>query len=247
MSNDPYRPHGGPGDELARLAQQGQARLQAAHRSQDRGAQEAADRNLRTAIGPVRGAPMKRAFLVLLVLSVLGAIAGVLVIILVAGGGGVAALNYMPIAFVGISMSFVLLFLYLFSPPMASRAGVEAERAWAASLPFALEHYFDVIAAEPDSEVRLRVELWWTAQGVDAGTLQGIIALMDTQSGVLEARGAYAAFATGPISGSTGIRINRANVYRNHRLGTAVHRLVDVVLMPIHQSRPLARVRLSRI
>src|SRR5262249_53938612 len=104
----------------------------------------------------------------------------------------------------------VLVCLYVFLPPTASRAAVEAERAWVASLPFTLERYFDVIGAQPEFECRLRVELSWTKQGVDARTLEGIIALFDTGSQVVEARGASATFVTGPISGRTGIRVNRS-------------------------------------
>ncbi len=61
-----------------------------------------------------------------------------------------------------------------------------------------------------------------------------------------EAQGGHAAFNTGSISGFTGIRVNRSRVYRNHRLRKAVHRLVEVVLLPIHRNAPLASVKLSR-
>jgi hypothetical protein len=246
VSNDPYRPHGGgPSNELARLAQQGQARLQADQQGQSSSANAAADLNMRTAIGPVRGAPVRRAVLVLFVLSLVALIAGGVIAGLLTDNV-FEMMRLMPVGMTGLFASVGLLVLYLFLPPTASRAGVEAERAWVASLPFPLEHYFDVIAAEPSGECQLRVELWWTTQGVDPRTLQGIIALFDTQSSVIDAHGTHASFMTGPISGSTGIRINRSYVHRNHRLGKAVHRLVDVVLMPIHRNAPLACVRLSR-
>ena len=250
MSNDPNRPYGGPNNELARLAQEGQARLQADHRGQDLIAQAAADRNVREAIGPVRGAPMRRAVLVLLVVSVVALVAGTIVLNVVVDDV-FKRMSFIPVAVVGLLASGGLLFLYLFMAPAASRAGIEAERAWAASLPFALERYFDVIAAKPEAECRLGVELWWTGQGVDARTLEGVVALFGTQTTVMsaprmEAQGAHASFTTGPISGSTGIRINRVYVHRNHHLGEAVHRLVEVVLMPLHRNGALARVRLSR-
>jgi hypothetical protein len=92
----------------------------------------------------------------------------------------------------------------------------------------------------------VRVEVWWTGQPVDAQTLQGLIALFDTKSTVVEARADHAIFLTGPISGSTGIRVNRSPVYRNHRLGTEMHRLVDLVLLPLHRNAPFTRVKLSR-
>lgn len=232
-------------NELARLAQQGQARLQAAQQGQAYAANAAADRNMRIAIGAVRGAPLKRAILVVLVLFVLAMIAGAVVAAFVIEDAS-SLPSFMPIPFVGLFASIWLVVIYVFLPPTASRAAVEAERAWVASLPFALERYFDVIAAEPEGLCRLHVELQWTTQGVDPRTLQGIVALFDTQARVPEAQGAYASFTTGPISGSTGIRVNRRNIYRNHRLAKAVHRLVDVVLLPIHRSAPLARVTLSR-
>lgn len=196
---------------------------------------------MRTAIGGLRGAPMKRAILVLLVLSVVASIVGAVIVVDAFG-----MFSVMPVAMPGLFVSMGLLFLYLFLPPLASRAAVEAERAWVASLPFALDGYFELIASKPRGVSAVRVDLWWTNQGVDLPTLQGIIALFDTQSSINQAHDAHASFTTGPISGSTGIRINRAYVYRNHRLGTAVHRLVEVVLMPIHRNAPLARVKLLR-
>lgn len=195
---------------------------------------------MRVAIGGVRGAPMTRAFLVLLVLSTLGSVASIVAIVV---GEDI---SLMPLVFGSLVTAAVFLSLYLVVAPTASRAAVAAERAWVASLPFPFEHYFDVIAAPPDAECRLLVQLEWRAQGVDARTLQGIIALMDTQSLVREVFGTRATFATGPISGGTGIRVNRSYIYRNHRLSKAVHRLVEVVLLPIHRDAPLARVTLSR-
>ncbi|MGZ3421437.1 MAG: hypothetical protein ACXWUG_15975 [Polyangiales bacterium] len=195
---------------------------------------------MRVAIGGVRGAPVTRALLVLLVLSTMGSVAA---IVMISVGEDI---SMMPLVFGSLIATTAFLCLYLLLPPMASRAGVEAERAWVASLPFVLEHYFDVIAAQPDAECRLHVQLEWSTRAVDGRTLQGVIALFDTQSSVTEAGGTRATFSTGPISGSTGIRVNRSNVYRNHRLSKAVHRLVDVVLMPIHRDAPLARVKLSR-
>ena len=245
MSQDPYRRQGEESQELARLAQQGQARLQAAHSGEDRRARAAAERNLRTALGPVRGAPLKRAILVLLVLCVIAQIAGLVLGELVALDD-LLGFSLRPFRFAGLFASAWLFAGYLFVPPMASRASVEAERAWVASLPFPLDWYFELLASEPDASVRVRVELWWSTSGVDARTLAGILALFDTDSTVLEVHGAHASFTTGRISGMTGIRINRSNVYRNHRLGKAVHRLVEVVLLPIHRNAPLARVKLSR-
>jgi len=209
------------------------------------GDRSAAPRERTAAIGPVRGAPMRRAVLVLLVLCVVALIAGgILASQVVHDSFGMMRL--MPIAMTGFFAVLGLFFLYLFMPPLASRAGVEAERAWVASLPFALDWYFELLSLDPSPSCRVRLEIAWTTHGVDAHTLQGIIALFDTGSSVIEARPDHAELTTGPISGMTGIRINRASVYRNHRLGTAVHRLVDVVLLPLHRNAPVTRVKLSR-
>ena len=244
MSNDPYRRHDEPSGELARLAQQGQMRMRAAHQGEDAVAIAAADTNLRTAIGPVRGAPVKRAMLVLSVSCVLALIAAAAFVTFV-DDSMFGIFQLVPFLVPGIMASVGFFLLYVFLPPMASRASVEAERAWAASLPFALDWYFELLSSRPSSEHRVVVDLWWNAQAVDAPTLQGIIALFHPESVVREAKDGHASFTTGPISGSTGIRIDRRSVYRNHRLGKEIHRLVDVVLMPIHRNAPLVRVRLS--
>lgn len=244
VAQNPYRPDAGPRDELERLAREGQARLRAAHSHDAWMASATAERNLRTALGPVRGAPMRRLVLVLLVLSVPAALASHLLTSLIDDAIGLGA--RIQLAMAGFSVSIGLLCLYLFMPPKASRAGVEAERAWVASLPFALEWYFELLASDPQARSRVKVELWWQAEGIDQRTLEGLVALVDTGARVLEIQPGYAAFATQPISGSTGIRVNRSKVCRNHRLGIAVHRVVDVVLAPLHRSAPLARVKLSR-
>jgi hypothetical protein len=231
-----------PNDELARLAQQGQARLAEAQHDHAFAADAAAERNIRTAIGGVRGAPVRRLLIVLCVLCSAGTIVGFAVSM---SAGPFVMMHYMPAWMAGIFGSVGLLMLALFLPPLASRAAVDAERAWVASLPFALEHYFTVIGAGPAPECCLNVELEISRE-LAPGLVQGVIANYDPESRVLEASGTRIHFRTGPISGSTGIRINRSNVYRNHRLGKAVHRLVDVVLLPIHRSAPLARVKLSR-
>lgn len=242
MNNDPY---GRGGDELARLAREGEARLRAAQQGQHASAGEAAERNLRTALGPVRGAPVRRALLAALGVCLAAIVVGVA--LAVTGGEREVFGVAIPIfANVSAFACFGLFSAYMFVPPMASRAGVEAERAWAASLPFPMDWYFELLASEPRALSRIRVELWWAGQGVDPQTLQGLIALFDTAARVERSDHAHAAFTTGPISGMTGIRVNRVPVYRNHRLGAAVHRLVDVVLLPLHRNAPLARVKLSR-
>lgn len=219
--------------------------MQAAQQGQHASATEAAERNLRTALGPVRGAPVRRALLAALTVCLVTIAVGVAIAV-TSGAREVFGVAIPIFANVSAFACFGFFAAYMFVPPMASRASVEAERAWAASLPFPMDWYFELLASEPRAVSAIRVELWWAGQGVDPHTLQGLIALFDTGARVERSDGAYAAIATGPISGMTGIRVNRSNVYRNHRLGTAVHRLVDVVLLPLHRNAPLARVKLSR-
>lgn len=244
MANDPYRPQLPSNDELQRLAREGQARLRAAHGHDAWTANADADRNLRTALGPVRGAPLRRAVLVLFVASLVPALASLALPSVLDDAIGLGSRIQLTITTVFAAMG--LLCLYLFMPPRASRAAVERERAWVASLPFTFDWYFELLASHPQAMSRLRVELWWSAEGVDLATLEGVVALFGTDARVSEIQGGYAAIVTGPISGRTGIRVNRSFVHRNHRLGMAVHRLVDRVLLPIHRSAPLARVKLSR-
>ena len=91
----------------------------------------------------------------------------------------------------------------------------------------------------------LTIDLAWQSTGADERTLQGIVGLLDTEACVKsEAYGTT--IRTGRISGLTGIRINRASVYRNHRVAKYLHGLVDVVLMPVHRNRALASVRVTR-
>jgi hypothetical protein len=240
--NDPHRPQGGSGSDLARLAALGHARAQAAHGADDARASLAANRNLKVAVGGYRGSPVKRLVLASLVTSVVGLVAMELVF---RSAVRVPLDQRMPCEMAGGFIAFGCLWAYLFLPPTASRAAVEAERAWAASLPFPFERYFELLACDPSSQYRVRVELWWSTQGVDRPTLEGIVALFDPASRVLEVERGHAVFTTGPISGSTGIRVNRVSIYRNHRLAKAVHRLVDTVLLPIHKNGGLVRVRVS--
>ena len=238
MSDEPYRAgRSGPSDELARLAREGQARLRSGARSPDLLVTAAAERNMRVAIGPVRGAPLKRAVLALVALCAAGLIGHNLL-------SGARTITFAGTT--GVVLAGWLLPLYMLLPPLSSRAALEAERAWVASLPFALEGYFDVIGAPPEIRCRLRVELWWEGPGVDPETLQGVAALFDTEARLIEVKSGYASLTSGPISGRIIARARRSNILRNHRFGKVVHRLVDVFLLPIHRSAPLARVTLSR-
>lgn len=198
----------------------------------------AIDRNMRSAIGPVRGAPLKRAVLALVALCAVGLIAQNLL-------SGARTITFFGTT--GVVLAGWLVPLYMLIPPAASRAGLEAERAWVAALPFALEGYFEVIGAAPEVRCRLRVELWWKGPGVDPDTLQGVAAQFDSQARLIEVKSGFASLTTGPISGRIIAQARRSNILRNHRFGKVVHHLVAAFLLPIHRSAPLACVKLSRV
>ena len=242
MPDDPYRPYPvtNPDDELARLAQQGQRRIQAAAAGQSQHVQVEGSRHLRVAVGAVRGSTVRRAFLVLAALGVLTLIAG---FALVVANGDPVFVPLLPLGFASAMGGFMV---YVFMPPVASRAAMEAERAWVAALPFAFEGYFETLSAEPSAVCKLRIELVWQTVGADPATLQGVVGLLDTDARVTQAAADVATITSGVVSGATGIRINRVPVHRNHRVATYLHRLVEVVLLPVHRNRPLARVSVSR-
>lgn len=247
MKHDPNRASGAEPSTLARLVAQGEARLRAVHRPADERAQTAAaDRNLRIAIGAIRGAPIRRALLALILLCVVGLVAGGLTTdVLVAERFGHLVLT--PLGTTGAILPVWLVLLYAWVPPIASRAAVRDERAWIASLPFKLEHYVDVLSEVPEVSCRLRVELHWQGPGLSAHTLQCAVALFDARARVIEAREGFASFTSSPISGRFGPRTRRSYfALRNHRLALAVHQLVELALVPIHRHAPLVRVRLSR-
>ena len=140
------------------------------------------------------------------------------------------------------------LMLRLFATPTASRWRVTAENGWVASLPFAMEGYLEVLAADPEFACRLVTALVWGGAGAAPGpeTVQGILGVLDTDARAQSHEGRGVDIRSGPISGNTGIVSNGQMVLRNTRLVPYVHRLVDEVLMPLHRSHAIARVSLTR-
>ncbi len=179
-----------PNDELARLAQQGQARLAEAQHGQASEVDRAAERNIRVAVGGVRNSPLRRVMLVVGVLAGAATAAGFVV---VAQGGAMEVTKQLGVLMPGIFVSAWMIVLGIWLPPLASRAAVAAERAWVAALPFRLENYFNVIAAKPEGECCLDVKLE-TSRPLARDTVQGVIALFDTRSTVLEVTGTQVRF-----------------------------------------------------
>src|SRR5207302_7649473 len=154
--------------------------------------------------------------------------------------------SFVPLIPIGFLTMFVTFMVYVFVPPLASRTQIATERTWIGSLPFPIEGYFDALAQEPRIFGRVQIDLVWRTAAADAGTLQGVFGVIDTDARVSQLDATTASVTTGTISGATGIRINGVPVYRNHNLAKYLHRLVDTVLLPLDRSVGLARVRLTR-
>lgn len=236
MSGGAYRPEppSSPADEeLERVAAEGQRRIleaQAAGRRQ--GDEKDRERHVRVALGGHYYGPFVRASAITLV---------------VVGATAVAAAAFVDVDAVGWGASALFggLLLLLWTP-RATRARVEAEKAWVGSLPFAMAGYFDVLGAEPALGMNLVVSIVWR-EGLSApsGTLQGVLGVLDADARVLACDAAGARVRSGSISGWTGLR-TRGFVHRNTRLVGYVHRLVEEVLLPLDRAGRLGRVSLGR-
>jgi hypothetical protein len=250
MPDEPYRQSEGSSGaaKLARLAQEGERRIHAVSEGRSQVARSEANKHLLLAIGAVRGS-RGRVLIPLIVLGALTAIIGFVVTIrasqtMIFDHGANFAFG-VPLLFGGILAAVGAYLIYVFLPPTASPAQVDAEHDWIAKLPFALEGYFEALSAKPEISVQLRIELAWQTVGVELPTLQGILGLLDTEARVTGASD-RATITTGMIDGSTGVAVNRAPICGNHRVAKYVHKLVDVVLMPVHDNRALASVRVTR-
>ncbi|MBS2020208.1 MAG: hypothetical protein JST00_45535 [Deltaproteobacteria bacterium] len=235
---DPYRPQiPGQDPELARLVAQGQQRrMEMVHQNQTE-LQSAGRRHLSTAVGAYRGSAVRRLLL------------GAVLLSLFAGGVG-AFLSAMGHAEIGgfLVPGFVIAFAgfmtWVFVPPVASAGAIAAEQAWMTSLPFQLEGYFPLLSATPSYQRVVRYEIRWRdgARPPDRNLLQSVVCAVDPQARIVSAEYGGATFLSGPVSGSTGIRVNRVPVYRNHNIPGHVHSVVDQVLVTLHRSHPIAQV-----
>jgi len=129
---------------------------------------------------------------------------------------------------------------------------VEAERSWLASLPFAIDGYFEALSAKPESECNLLIELRFSSDRPppDQSTMLELLGLVDTDASIEKVsawrEGGALVFRSGPISGGTNTRVNGVWVYSNRKIAQYVHDLVDRVLLPLQRSHPLTRVALTR-
>jgi hypothetical protein len=251
MQNELHPRPEGPSDdgELARLAEEGQRRIHAASDGRLHAAQATANKHLLHAIGAVRGS-RPRAIVPLIIVGTLTTIAGLGLTVLGTLTGSVHHLDThgaigAPVVLAGVLTAIGAFLFYLFVPPVATPAQVDAERAWVASMPFGLEGYFETLSAQPETYVRLEIQLAWQAVGVDVSMLRGVVGLLDTEAQVTSTQDGVT-LATGKISGSTGVAVNRVPICGNHEVAKYLHKLVDVVLLPVHHNCPLTRVRVTR-
>ena len=237
MPGDAYRPAPPDpegGTELARLAAKGQQRLSQASASHASVAQETEQGNLRVALGGRYGAPARTASYALMTL-----------------GAALVVPEFFWTVGTLLPGFFMLLggvLVRIFAAPVATRRSVTAERAWMASLPFALEGYFEALEAQPELTSHLDLTLHWVdaRRTPDDNTVQGVLGSLDTSARVASRGEEALTIRSGPISGGTRIRVNRVWVYRNTRLVTYVHDLMGKVLLPIHRTHAIAQVALKR-
>lgn len=237
----PYRPHAPPPDpELARLAMQGQQRRAELAAGMQAERQQAGGGNLRTAIGAYRGSTLKR---VLLAGILFGLASGAL-------GATLSALGQVEIGgflVPGFVLAFVGFMIFVFVPPLASQGAIAAEQMWTMSLPFSFQGYFEALAAQPRPVRTMTYEIVWRdgTRPPDPALLHSVFCAVDPQARMDFADARHARVMGGPVSGRTGIRVNRVPVYRNHRLAAHVHAVMDRVLLPLHRSHPIARVEIK--
>jgi hypothetical protein len=236
----PYRPQSAQNDELARLARRGQQRIDMANDGASAHVLVEGSKNLRVAIGSVRGSPIRRSILGIMFVGF--ALVGVGIL----AAGNVIDRDYAAAAGIGFFVAFGSLMTWLFVPPLATQSQVMAERTAIASLPFVMEGYFESLASEPRGFSHAQVTIFWRTSGTDASTLQGLLGLIDTAAQVTSCDSQSASIATGQISGLTGIKINGRPVYRNHGLAKYLRRLIDEVLVPLDRNVGIARVCVSR-
>lgn len=236
----PYRPPGpGQDPELARLAAEGHQRRMAAAQSHQVEQRAEGSGNLRTAIGAYRGSTLKRVMLVVIVLCLLGG----------ATGSALTSIGYGEIGgflIPGFVIAFITFMIWVFVPPLASQGAVAAERAWMMSLPFQLGGYFELLSSDPEYQRSVRYQIRWQdgARPPDRGLLHSVFGAVDPQARVENVDHQGASITSGPVSGHTGIRVNRVPVYRNHKIPAHVHGVVDRVLITLHRSHPIAQVTL---
>ena len=119
-----------------------------------------------------------------------------------------------------------------------------AERAWLASLPFHVERYFDVLAEAPEAifGLEVTVALVDASHTPSLEILRGIVHVHDVDAEVVLSRGGGIAIEVG----SAAIALPGYYPYTVQKIAPYVHGLVDKALLPLHRSHAIARVTLTR-
>jgi hypothetical protein len=247
--DDPYRPDpSGAAQEveLARLAAEGQRRIQQA--SNAAAAKVAAqpshdatvEASIRASLGAHYGTPVRKVgfvFLwacpVMLVLAVGSCLAD---------GGMKVNAGWQPMPMISVLFQVLLFFVCVplglvlsLRKPICPPARLAAERAWAASLPFAMDQYFYELGASGRSSCHLTIRVvFLPGRTPDAPVLQGLLGLVDI--------GAKTATKDGDVRIRSGVISTQWN---NSEIVGYTHRLIDEVLLPLHQSHAIERIVLS--
>jgi len=251
MNDRPYRPAPEVSEDdaaLARLAADGQHRILEASALEADGRQDSDERkrekNVRIALGVYHGTPLRRASYALMGVGML-AIAAVGIESPDFGSAGVVA-SFL----VGMLAATGGLLIRVWSAPAATSATLAAEKAWAESLPFAMEGYFEMLAAEPTLRCQLVLELEWAPGRVPTPEIvQGLLGTWDTGARVQSLEKALCirsgTFECGHVYNANNWYGSDALRPTRHLVGK-VHGLVTTVLQPLHRSHAIARVSLRR-
>lgn len=225
--------------ELEALARAGRAAREDADDVSSRAAAIDGERHLREALASIYGAPTN------LMVRLLGGFALMAGLVMVMMNQSVPA----PLGAATVALGILLAVAGGVMSPKAPLAGVEEERKWARSHPFALEGYFEVLSAKPRASGGVRAHVTWKGEGpdVEGHLLADAIAAADPGARVERNDAAEVVFVSGKIDGTTGSSVNRVPVVRNHRYPDHVHALVDKVLVPLSRRHPIERVRLEPV
>ncbi len=222
MAATPVRPDLDPA--LARLAEKGARQLAASRHTA--AAANPGEENIRRALSGLSGRQA---------LAILGgglALAGVLSAIVFAVTQSGSATAAVAVA-AGIS---VLVFIVVRAAIKASPTRIAKERLWVAALPFTLEGYFETLARNPDALwMTLSLTPAWQNAPPDPALLASIVAAVDARTGITE-----------DMDITVKLECSDESVISNTDVVSWTRTMVTRVLVPLHTTCPLTKVRLKR-
>ena len=193
---------------------------------------------MRAALGGYYGTPLRTVSLALVIGCPVIFVGGLVLAIYdgqVHGSQTQAAHGWWLVVPLCLPVFIVAMILRFVVESLASPARVAAERRWAKSLPVGLDDtYFEVLAAEP--------RMTTSSKESSGSSIPRRAALPTTPT--------WSGWRAAP-SGDTGVSVGSdggatSAILRNDRIVAYVHRFVDEVLLPLHESSPIARVRFHR-